>query len=97
MSKKAAEHHKQSAEHHTHAARHHGEAAKHHEGGHHEKAAHQHTPQGDTRFTLGITPTKLPSLTWRNTARSVIETCPINGWIWRPPQQAASFIAQAIG
>ena len=29
-----------------------------------------HTPQGDTRFTLGITPTKLPSLTWKNTARS---------------------------
>jgi hypothetical protein len=29
-----------------------------------------HTPQGDTRFTLGITPTKLPSLTWRSTARN---------------------------
>jgi hypothetical protein len=28
-----------------------------------------HTPQGDTRFTRGITPTKLPSFTWRTTAR----------------------------
>jgi hypothetical protein len=29
-----------------------------------------HTPQGDTRVTLGITPTMLPSLiTWRTTAR----------------------------
>jgi hypothetical protein len=28
------------------------------------------TPQGDTRFTLGITPTKLPKPTWKNTARS---------------------------
>jgi hypothetical protein len=70
MSKKAAEHHKQSAEHHTHAARHHGEAAKHHEAGQHEKAVIMHAPHGDTRFTLGITPTKRPSLTWRNTARS---------------------------
>jgi hypothetical protein len=70
MSKKAAEHHKQSAEHHTHAARHHGEAAKHHEPDNTKKRPIMHTPQGDTRFTLGITPTKLPSLTWRNTARS---------------------------
>ena len=29
-----------------------------------------HTPQGDTRFTLGITQTKPPRLTWKNTARS---------------------------
>ena len=28
------------------------------------------TPQGDTRFTLGITQTKPPRLTWKSTARS---------------------------
>ena len=29
-----------------------------------------HTPPGHTRFTPGITPTKLPRLIWKNTARS---------------------------
>ena len=27
-------------------------------------------PQGDTRFTLGITPMNLPRLIWKNTAKN---------------------------
>jgi hypothetical protein len=70
MSKKAAEHHNKAAEHYTHAAHHHGEAAKHHEGGRHEKAGHHAHTARATRFTLEITPKKLPKPTWRNTARN---------------------------
>ncbi|MDU0954113.1 hypothetical protein [Bradyrhizobium sp.] len=36
-----------------------------------------HIPQGGTRFTPGITLTKLPSFTWRNTAKSSFS--PFNG------------------
>jgi hypothetical protein len=62
--------HNKAAEHYTHAAHHHGEAAKHHEGGRHEKAGHHAHTARATRFTLEITPKKLPKPTWRNTARN---------------------------
>ena len=43
------------------------------------------TPQGDMRFTLGITRTKLPRLTWKSTARSSrLKICFGGRLSWRP-------------
>ena len=39
-------------------------------------------PPGDTRFTLDITQTKLPSRTWREHGKEVDKL----GLVWRPPQ-----------
>ena len=97
MSKKAAEHHKQSAEHHTHAARHHGEAAKHHEAGHHEKAAHHaHTARAHALHARHHSDEASQDSHGGPRQEVVIETCPINGLDWRPPQQAASFITHRL-
>ena len=70
MSKKAAEHHKQSQDTIRMLRATTVKQLSTMRAGTTKKRPIMRTPQGDTRFTLGITQTKPPRLTWKSTARS---------------------------